>query len=180
MTDKPLYLDSFLADWPFMASEILVRKAQGSDGREVLQMRVDLGILQLEISGRPDGMQPGGFETYCDYLYDLKSLEEDGFELDEERCGEVDREFYQFYHRRICWLTLKRYDKAVKDADHTLRLMDLSLEHAPSEEWAALHEQYRPFVMFHRVQAATLVGLESADPETAVQELDQGRAGGFA
>ena len=32
----------------------------------------------------------------------------------------------QYYHRRICWLRLQYYQRAVMDADHTLRLMDLT------------------------------------------------------
>ena len=29
--------------------------------------------------------------------------------MTEEQCQEVDREFVQFYHRRVCWLTLREY-----------------------------------------------------------------------
>ncbi len=45
------------------------------------------------------------------------------------QCAEADREFIQFYHRRIAWLALRRHDKAIQDADHTLALMDFVRRH---------------------------------------------------
>lgn len=149
----------------------------GSDGRELLQLRVDMGVLQLETVGRPDGEKPGGHATYYDFLVAAAFEEGDRFELDEQRCLQIDREFYQYYHRRICWLALREFERAAEDAEHTLRLMDFSSANAPVEEWAWMHEQYRPFVMFHRIQATALAQLEGADPEAAnraVRAIDLG------
>jgi hypothetical protein len=174
MSQRPRHLDQLLADWPFIAGQVSVRQTKGQDGRDVLQMRVDMGILQMEISGRPDGSRPGGYESYYDYLTSLSWEEGSDFQLDDERCTEIDREFYQYYHRRICWLTLKQYDRAVQDAEHTLALMDFSSTHAPHPEWSLLHEQYRPFVMFHKIQASALLELEKADPAAALGAIDQG------
>jgi hypothetical protein len=166
-------LDEILRDWPYDAELVKVRTAEGDDGREVLQMRIDLGILQLETLGRPDGLRPQGFQTYYDYLLS-EELRDPDFTLSDEDCAEVDREFVQYYHRRICWLTLKEFDRAVRDADHTLAMMDLCRTHAPNEEWAMAHEQYRPFVLFHRIQAAALGHLEEDSPDRAVQQLNEG------
>jgi hypothetical protein len=132
-----------------------------------------MGLLQLETTGRPDGNRPRGHETYYDYLVS-RAFRDEGFELDEEECLEVDREFVQFYHRRICWLTLRKYTRAVADADHTLNLMDLCASHSPDEEWTMAHEQYRPFVLFHRIQAAALEQLERRAPEAAVHTINVG------
>ena len=41
--------------------------------------------------------------------------------LSEEQCLEADREFVQFYHRRICWLTLRHYARALADAIRDVR-----------------------------------------------------------
>jgi len=174
MADRPQHIDHLLNDWPFSAGQILVRQIQGDDGRELLQMRVDMGIIQMEIASRPDGLRPEGFDTYYDYLASLSFAEGEAFQLDEERCTEIDREFYQFYHRRICWLTLKRYTEAVQDAKHTLALMDFSSAYSPDPDWALLHEQYRPFVMFHKIQAMALIKLEETDPQGAIELIDQG------
>ena len=89
---------------------------------------------------------------------------------------EIDREFVQFFHRRVAWLALREFARAVADADHTLALMDFSSLYAPDSEWAEMHEQYRPFVLFHRTQAAALGTLERGGPETAIAEIDAGMA----
>lgn len=166
-------IDRLLRDWPFDPNGISVRKRKGNDGRSVLQMRLDLGILQLETSGRPDGTRPQGCETYYHHLVQ-RTLSDGEFSMTEEDCDEADREFMQFYHRRICWLALREFEKAVLDADHTLKLMDFCRDHSADEEWTMNHEQYRPYVMFHRTQAAALSALSDRGAEAAVEELNQG------
>lgn len=167
-------LDKILENWSFSPGQILVRQIQGTDGRDILQMRIDMGVLQMEVKDRPDGEKPEGFDTYFDYLVSLSFENGDKFELNPDQCHEIDREFYQFYHRRISWLTLKKYAEAVKDAEHTLALMDFSSAYAPDPEWALLHEQYRPFVLFHKIQASSLIQLEETDPAAATEVIDQG------
>lgn len=167
-------IDRILRDWPYDPSGISVRKEQGDNGRDVLQMRLDLGMLQLEVQGRPDGTRPHGSETFYDYL--VRRTLDDGNEytMTEEECDEADREFVQYYHRRICWLALRDFGLAMADAQHTLKLMDFCREHSPDEQWTMSHEQYRPFVMFHRTQAAALAALGDKGAEAAVEELNKG------
>lgn len=179
MADLPsdLDIDSVLRQWAFTPGRPLVRRVAGSDGRDLLQMRVDMGLLQLETAGRPDGERPEGFATYYDYLVSAAFQEGESFELSESRRLEVDREFYQFYHRRICWLSLQEYGRAAADAEHTLRLMDFSSANAVDRQWVMMHEQYRPFVMFHQVQASALVHLGANDPAAAVETIGKGLDG---
>jgi hypothetical protein len=171
---RELNIDHLLQNWKFEPGRPIVRRAQGSNGRDVLQMRVDMGVLQLEIAGRPDGERPHGFPTYYDYLVSAAFQEGTDFALGEERRLEIDREFYQYYHRRLCWLILNEYARAAADAEHSLRLMDFSSANADDREWALMHEQYRPFVMFHQVQATALTKLQADEPESAVQVIDAG------
>ena len=51
-------IDRILQQWAFEPGEISARIIRAADGREVLQMRVELGVLQLETKGRPDGQRP--------------------------------------------------------------------------------------------------------------------------
>jgi hypothetical protein len=169
-------IDDILRHWPFTGDEIRVRTVKAADGREVLQMRVELGVLQLETERRPDGQRPEGFDTYLDYLL-AEELEKGGeFALSEEQCHEVDREFMQFYQRRVCWLQTNEFARAVRDADHTLRLMDFVKRHSPNEDWTLSHEQYRPFVLFHRTYAAAQALLDRPEggAEAAVGEINDG------
>ncbi len=170
---RQMHLDDLLSKWAFDPATLNVRLVKGKDGRDVIQMRVDMGILQLETTGRPDGTQFDEYETYLERLQD-KHLKNPSHVLSEIECAEVDREFMQYYHRRICWLRLQYYHRAVMDADHTLRLMDVSDKMSPDEEWAGTHEQYRPFVLFHRTQAEALGELEENTAEEAVQAINGG------
>lgn len=174
MGKRSKHLDDLFAGWPYEFGEVAARRVEGADGRPVVQLRIDMGVLQMEVTGRPDGEKPGGFETYYDYLMSLAFEEGERFRLDETRCAEIDREFVQFYHRRLAWLALREFRHAVTDADHTLALMDFSSAHAPEEEWADLHEQYRPFVLFHRTQAKALAEIDDLDPGAAVSAVDEG------
>jgi hypothetical protein len=171
------HIDDALRGWEHTPGAVQARLVQGGDGRQVIQMRVELGILQLEMRGRPDGTLAHGFATCFDYLRGEAARPERAgapFMLSEEQCQEADREFVQFYHRRICWLALKQYDRALADADHTLAFMDFVRDHSPGEEYTQAHEQYRGFVVFQRTQAAAARALEQNDPEGAIDEIRAG------
>lgn len=173
-------IDDALKGWPHdpEPGEVLAREVCSCNGRKLLQVRVELGILQMEAEGRPDGSQPNGHPTYLAFLRDrLAPCERSGgkiVRLNPEQCAEVDREFYQYYHRRVAWLALRRYALAVQDADHTLALMDLVARHGPDAEYIRHHEKYRGLVLFHRTQAATLGCLEAREPEQAIDAVRQG------
>lgn len=167
-------IDFLLSEWPFQPGVISARLIKAGDGREVMQMRIEMGVLQLETVGRPDGEHPGGYETYLDYLNSLIVHRGEAFTLSDEQCLEIDREFVQYYHRRVCCLALREFRRAVNDANHTLSLMDFVVNWSSDEEYTTSHEQYRPFVMFHRTQAAALASLQESTPEAAIEEINQG------
>ncbi len=167
-------IDRILLGWSHRPGSVSARLVKAADGREVLQMRVEMGLLQMETSKRPDGEHPSGMDTFLEYLVNSALYEGRKFDLTEEDCMEVDREFLQFHHRRICWLALRKFRLAVYDADHTLMLMDFCAAHSSDDEWIVSHEQYRPFVLFQRSQAAALAELEEFGPESAVEEINKG------
>jgi hypothetical protein len=169
--------DALLNDWEFKPGMVQARIVRTRTGREVIHVRVDLGMLQIETTGRPDGHEPHGFSTYFDYLQAQAARAKKGgkeFRLTEEHAEEADREFTQFYHRRIAWLTLRAFGKAIADADHTLAFMDFVRDHAPNDDYRLAHEQYRGFVLFHRTQAAAAKAVEDDDPEAAIDAILDG------
>ena len=168
-------IDFILRSWDYEPYNVNARIVQGDDGRDVIQMRVDMGVLQLEMKGRPDGSHPHSHESMLDYLIQKSTEAEETYELTEDECFAVDREFVQFYHRRVYWLQLRRFEQAMQDANHTLSLMDLCQSHSSDEQWAIAHEQYRPFGLFHRIQAEALYLLDEGDGgESAVEAVNQG------
>lgn len=180
-------MDDTIQGWPYdpEPGAVIAREVRARDGRMVVQIRVELGVLQLEVGGRPDGTRPHGFATYLDYLRYRASGRSQGrdasssssnsaWTMSAEHCVEADREFVQFYHRRVAWLTLQRYDKALVDADHTLALMDFVAEHGIDADYVTSHERFRGLVLFHRTQAAAALALERRKPEEAIDVVREG------
>lgn len=170
-------IDDALKGWQHKPNTLQSRVIRTRDGRDVLQMRLDLGVLQMELVDRPDGHRPEGFATYYDYLQSKSKAAElaaKTFVINSEQANECDREFMQFYQRRICWLALGEFGRAVSDADHTLAFMDFLREHSPSEEFTQAHEQYRAFVLFHRTQAEAAALAEDEDAPGAVDAVQKG------
>ena len=170
-------IDAALRGWEYRPGVVQARLVRAHGGRQVLQLRLDLGLLQLETTGRPDGTRPHGQATYFDYLRKQArsaAQADRDFVLNEEQCLEADREFVQFYHRRIAWLALRQFGRALADADHTLAFMDFVRDHSPGEDYTQAHEQYRGFVLFQRTQAAAALRLENGKPEDAIDEIRAG------
>jgi hypothetical protein len=170
-------IDFVMEGWDYKPGMVQARLVQARGGRQVIQMRVDLGILQIETTAKPDGSRPHGHATYLAYLQEqgrLAAKKDGSLMLSEEQCQEADREFLQYYHRRVCWLALRNYARAMADADHTLALMDFVKGHSPSDEYLQAHEQYRGFVIFQRTQAAAALQVERSAPEKAVDEIRAG------
>lgn len=167
-------LDDILEDWPYEPRTVSARLVRAADGRDVLQMRVDLGVLQMEVSGRPDGTRPGGAETYLDLLLREAFRQSEETELSDRQLEEIDHEFSQYYHRRICWLAVREFERAVSDADHTLALMDYLSRHQVDEHWEREQTEQRSLVLFHRTQAAALAHLEKEGAEAAIEEINEG------
>lgn len=176
-------MDDTIQGWPYEPEpgEVIAREVRARDGRMVVQVRVELGVLQLEVTGRPDGTRPHGFPSYLDYLRyraSGRATSDEGkaarWTMSPDHCVEADREFVQYYHRRVAWLTLQRYDKALLDADHTLALMDFVCQHGIDDDYIASHERFRGLVLFHRTQAAAALALERRKPDEAIDVVREG------
>jgi len=171
---RKTHIDAILRDWPYEPGTVSARLVRARDGRSVVQMRIEMGVVQMEMDGRPDGSHPQGSESYLDHLIERAIHNGDEFVLTEEQCAEVDREFMQYYHRRICWLALRDFERAVKDADHSLALMDFVRDRSPDRQWTLSHEQFRPFILFHRTQGAAMAALDREGAETAIEAVSDG------
>ncbi len=177
-------IDDALSGWPYdpEPGASLTRQIRTKDGRWVLQVRQELGVLQMESEGRPDGIRPHGFTTYLDYLRfqaerqsKAGPLEPDWL-LTPEYTSSIDREFLQFYHRRMAWLSLHRYDRVLADAEHSLALMDFLCLHVENVDFIDAHERFRSVVLFHQTQAKVALALEEQEPEQAIDAIHAGKS----
>lgn len=104
-----LDLDDLLADWPALASDLAARVIVGSDGREFVQLRVELGVLQMFPDGRPDGTRYHGMPGAFEFVQHEQRLHDVIAPAD---LHELRREITQLNYRRIAFTSLA--EEAVK------------------------------------------------------------------
>ncbi len=188
-------LTELLEEWPFQPGQINVRLIQGNDSEPRIQVRLDLGILQMFVDGRPDGQRPQGFdsllefhESRLDELHGAKAMEavlsedEDDEEENEEElrvltpedCRLLREEAVQYYHRYIALLVLEDYEGVARDTSRNLRVLDLIYEHAESEEDRRSMESNRPYIMMMRARALASLAIKDDEPKAAVHAIEQG------
>lgn len=178
-------LTNLLKEWPYEPGQINVRLIQGDDGEPKIQMRLDLGVLQMEVSGRPDGLRPHGCESLLEYHETRidqsgEEQEADAAEdaeppiLSEEDCRLLREEAVQYYHRYISLLVLSDYDGVVRDTSRNLRVLDLCRQHAEGEEDRMILEQFRPYITMMKMRALASQMVADDEPKAALFMIDEG------
>ncbi|MEP7072256.1 MAG: UvrB/UvrC motif-containing protein [Verrucomicrobiota bacterium] len=173
-----LDLNTVLRDWPHEPGMIKVRKIAGLDGRDKLQLRIDLGILQMELSGRPDGTRPHGCESllvYHQHRAELASAAGDTYELTAEECAELQQEGIQYYHRYVSLFQLNEYAGVVRDTQRNLDLFSFVDEHTERDEIVWNFQQFRPYVLMMNTRAKASLLLAQAKFADAMHEIEKGR-----
>lgn len=170
-----------LEGWDYVPNEISVRRIRGLDGKDKIQLRIDLGLMQMELDGRPDGSKPHGKESLLDYFESvvLDQLRrygtDENFQLNDEDLLDLQREAIQYYHRYISLLHLGDYDRVIRDTERNLRLFDFVKRYAQTDEDKWAFDQYRPYVLMVRARAKSLRALERKDFDEALAALREGR-----
>ena len=173
-------LTQLLRRWAYEPGRMNARIITGQDGASKIQIRVELGILQMEMSGRPDGAQPMGFDSSLVYhTYRLQEhIEKTGsdkdFAIDREACRTLREEAVQYYHRFIALFALEQYTAVIRDTTHTVHLIDLCRQYGQSAEDRDALEQYRPAVLAMRVRGEVALAMASGSRGDAMHLIDQG------
>lgn len=170
-------INAALAGWDFDPDKLQVRVVRGRDGRDKIQTRVDLGLLQMECEGRPDGQRPGGRESLLEVFEERRRevLEQGGeFTLAPNECAELMREGFQYYHRYLAAFHLQMYDLVVRDTERNLRLFAFVVRHASRDRDKLEFDQYRPYVTMMRTRALALAHLDRDDHAAALRRIDEG------
>ncbi len=173
-------LQPILADWPFDPSGLSVRAIEGEDGVPKIQLRIDLGVMQMNRDGRPDGQSFDGAETLLDFCR-LRQREHDAaypdavpYQLDSMACSELMREGAQFYHRYICFWRLGWYELCARDTRRNLRLFDFVQRHAAHERDKRQFDQWRPYVTMMHARAVATPLIELRQWEAALGAITAG------
>lgn len=172
-----LDLNDLLRDWPHEPGQLKVRKILGSDGKEKIQLRIDLGVIQMETSGRPDGTEPHD----CESLYDwnrsrLERSEKKGekFELSPEDVAELQAEGIQYYHRYIALFQLQDYLGVIRDTQRNLEMFEFVEKHTSNEDLSWSVVQFTPYVRMMNTRAKASLAIEREDLSEAVKLIEKG------
>ncbi|MEP7015744.1 MAG: UvrB/UvrC motif-containing protein [Verrucomicrobiota bacterium] len=173
-----LDLNTVLREWGHEQGKIKVRKIAGLDGREKLQLRVDLGVLQMEMIGRPDGVRPHGCESLLEYHQQKAARAAhrgENYDLSIEHCAELQQEGIQYYHRYLSLFQINDFPGVVRDTQRNLDLFDFVAEHTDREELSWNLQQFRPYVLMMNTRAKASILLGQGKFPDAMKEIQHGR-----
>ena len=172
-------ISDVLARWPYQSGQPNVRQFVGEDGELRLQIRLDLGLLQMFADGRPDGERPHGHESLLEYYEaamedSAEQPEAERLKLSEEECSALRDEALQYYHRYMAMLVLEEFDGVIRDTTRNLRVFDLCGDHAETEEDRSALDQYRPYVLMVRTRALASQAVKDGENKAALFAIDTG------
>ncbi|MEI7938651.1 MAG: UvrB/UvrC motif-containing protein [Verrucomicrobiota bacterium] len=174
-------ISHLLNQWEYQAGQVVARRFKAKDGREKIQLRLDLGLLQMNAEGRPDGKRPFGhasiFEHYRARLQKYVAAHDssdEGFKLNVEDCTRLQLEALQYHHRYVCLLQLGDYAAVIRDAGRNLAVFDFVTKHAEHEEMAWSLQQFRPQLLMILTRARAAQALDTEDYASAVREVEEG------
>jgi hypothetical protein len=174
-------ISPILEGWAFDPEvDLIVRKILGDDGLEKVQMRLDMGLLQMELDGRPDGEHPQGHESHLAYYESHLTQKrkthgtEQGFSLSSEMCDELRGEAIQYYYRYLSLLKLGDYERVTRDTARNLRVLDLMKTYAADEDDREAFQEFRPYILMMNTRARASLSLEHDDAEEALGEIEEG------
>ena len=136
--------------WKFDPERVNVRFAEATDGRALIQVRLELGLLQMNRDGRPDGGS--------DQLERVEALiaENTGLEIDSDTAADLRSEAVLVHQRYVSLLSLEDYDLVVRDTVRNLRVFDLCRDRCGDPEDRTVLEQFRAQVIATRARAGAL------------------------
>jgi len=173
-------LRKIMDGWPYEPGQVSVRMIRGDDGRPKIQMRVDLGVLQMEVEGRPDGLRPHGCESLLAYhtqrrdQYRADNGSDLGFLLDPEECRELRDEAYQYYQRYLANFVLEDYKAVARDTEHNLETLEFCATYAADDDDRYAMEIYRPYLLMMHSQSLALVAMKRKTYREALRHVEAG------
>lgn len=182
-------LSGILDAWPYEPGKLNVRVITAADGEPRIQIRLDLGIIQMHVTGRPDGARPHGFESLLEYYeaeadraeaersddaVEGESWRGGAWRLSPKDCQALREEAAQYHHRYLALLMLEDYEGVVRDTTRNLRVLDLCARYAQQESDRVALEAYRPYITMLRARALASLALEQNVPRAAVHAIDEG------
>ncbi len=168
-------ISSILRNWDYDPTSINARWVMGHDGRMKVQLRLDLGLFQMESEGRPDGTRPRGYVSLLHYYRSIVRTATGGqaLKLNGDACAELQQESLQYYYRYLSFYALRNFAGVVSDTDHNLAIIDLVTEFAEDEDHAWQFVQFFPYVRMMNARARAEQALAEKNHEEAIRALQK-------
>ncbi len=172
-------ISTILENWQYVPNDINVRLIEGIDGETKIQMRLDLGILQMYLDGRPDGKRPHQCDSYLSY-YENKSQEKKKstknakFRLSPMDCLNLQQETIQYYHRYLGLMKLGDYTRVARDTSRNLKVFDFVSKYSDNEDIIWSFEQYRPYVLMMNARSLASISLDKSNFDEALVFIEKG------
>ena len=173
-------LSRILNEWRFRPDEVLVRIIPGDNGRGKVQLRVDLGILRMEMDGRPTDIAPRASSSWLEFYEHRQQAHDEThpdaapFLLTEEDCIQLWREAVQYYHRYLSFWHLELYELCHRDTARNLRLFAFVRAHARDERHKLQFDQWRPYALMMHTRAVATPLLQQRLHEEGLRVIEAG------
>ena len=157
---------NIVSDWAYEPNEVRARFIQTASGARKVQLRLDLGGLQMELEGRPDGQKPKGFVSLRDFYVEEETRAPGQvlpYQLDFDACSDLQQETMQYYYRMMAYYALGDLPGVVRDSDHNLDLIDIVSEYAVDDEVAWQFMQLYPYMRMMNVRARAELDMQRGD-----------------
>ncbi|HOD99932.1 MAG TPA: UvrB/UvrC motif-containing protein [Kiritimatiellia bacterium] len=163
--------------WPYEPGEVRARWIEADDGSRKLQLRLDLGIFQMEPTGRPDGTCPRGAISLRDFYIEEEMRSPDEklpYKLDNDACAELQLEAMQYYYRIMAFYALGEHKSVVKDCEHNLDIIDIVSDYAADDETAWQFNQLFPYMRMMLARAVAEVAMSRDRFDRAARAVKDG------
>ena len=171
-------ISKVLENWDYRLGRVDARRVKGEGGVEKLQLRIDLGLLQMNAQFRPDGKRPFGHPTLLDHFLirlerhrEKHGGEDDDFSINPDECAKLQQEAIQYHHRSICNFELEDYEAVERDTEHILELLDFVQDYALGEEIGQSFQQFRPQTIMMQIRAVGTELIAENNYDEAIKEI---------
>ncbi len=168
-------IKKILSDWEYSPGHINARWISGDDGQPQIQLRLDLGVLQMMPEDRPDGKKPFGFPSLLDYYLHLEETtqpDHPALDLNPDACMALLQEAVQFYYRYISFSSLGYLDGVITDTEHSLQIFELIARHADDDEIIWQFFQFFPYVRMMNARAVSEKAVEEKNFDEAIEVVE--------
>ncbi len=156
-----------LSRWEYSGDGPQARYLEGIGGTRRIQVRLEAGLLQFEIEGRPDGRRPQGHECWWD------SFKEHSQRLTENEVGLLRNEIHLYHQRAAVHLLLDNFAGVISDCDRNLlAIAFVCARSRRSDEWLSF-ESIRAAAVLLRTRAEASMCVRTGDTRGALAAIDR-------